>query len=71
MIKGFYFPLMNILMFHDYLTKHKRSNGSTVLGWYVLKNDQAMFMKLINNMCHTPIQVEFFLTFQNLMIQNV
>jgi hypothetical protein len=37
MIKGFNFPLMNILMFHDYLTKHKRSNGSRVLGWDVLK----------------------------------
>ncbi len=37
MIKGFYFPLMNILMLHDYLTKHKRSNGSTVLRWDVLK----------------------------------
>lgn len=36
MIKGFYFPLMYILMFHDYLTKHKKSNGSPVLGWHVL-----------------------------------
>lgn len=34
-------------------------------------NDQAMFMKLINNMCRTPIHVESFLTFQSLMIQNV
>ncbi len=37
MIKGFYFPLMNILMFHDYLTKHKISNGSTILGWHILE----------------------------------
>jgi hypothetical protein len=37
MIKGFYFPLMNILMFHDYLTKCKRSNGSPVLAWHVLE----------------------------------